>query len=125
MTNIVFCDPGTIIYELVPGHYPNACFVNLGMICDLHYWRDAFESEGEGPPNLRPWESDTRLVAERLDEIEQIDEELQREARGRTITAMDFLRGIPGQVAAHELRLPQQAQAKEGRFRRFLRAISG
>jgi Glycosyltransferase 61 len=76
MTNIVFCEPGTIIYELVPSHYTNSCFVNLGMICGLRYWQDAFESEGEGLPNLRAWESDSRLVAERLDEIELIDAEL-------------------------------------------------
>ena len=30
LTNIVFCEPGTIVYELVPAHYANACFCNLG-----------------------------------------------------------------------------------------------
>jgi len=125
MTNIVFCEPGTIIYELAPSHYTNSCFVNLGMICDLRYWQDAFESDGEGLPSLRAWESDSRLVAERLDEIEQIDASLEEERRRQTITAMDFLRGTPGQVYAHALPLAARTPVREGMFRRFLRAIFG
>jgi hypothetical protein len=77
MTNIVFCEPGTLVYELVPSHYTNACFCNLARICKLRYWADAFESEGPGLSNLREWESDTRVVTERLDEIEAILAEKQ------------------------------------------------
>jgi capsular polysaccharide biosynthesis protein len=99
MTNIVFCEPETIVYELVPAHYTNACFCNLAQICNLRYWADAFASEGDGLPNLRAWESDTGSVIERLDEIERIDVGLQQQAKQRTISAMDFLRGVPGRVA--------------------------
>ncbi|MEJ0015737.1 MAG: glycosyltransferase 61 family protein [Acetobacteraceae bacterium] len=125
LTNIVFCEPGTTVYELLPAHYPNACFANLGMICDLRYWQDAFESEGEGPPNLRHWDSDTKLVADRLDEIDRVDEEVHREAEKKTISAMDFLRGTPGQIQGHRLPPVEQSPSKEGMFRRLLRAIFG
>ena len=39
LTNIVFCEPGTIVYELVPDHYPNICFGNLALICGLRTGR--------------------------------------------------------------------------------------
>jgi capsular polysaccharide biosynthesis protein len=102
LTNIVFCEPGTIVYELVPAHYTNASFCNLALICGLRYWADAFASEGEGPPHLRDWETDTASVVERLDEIEAIHATLQEEAKRRTISALDFLRGMPGKVAQLE-----------------------
>lgn len=69
LTNIVFCDPGTAVYELLPSHYTNACFCNLAYVCGLKYWADAFESAGQGLPNLRHWVSNTALVAQRLDEV--------------------------------------------------------
>jgi hypothetical protein len=72
MTNIVFCRPGTIVYELLPSHYTNACFCNLAHVCGLRYWADAFHSEGEGLPNLRDWEVNSQSVFERLMEIEAI-----------------------------------------------------
>src|SRR6185437_12912895 len=61
LTNIIFCEPGTTIYELVSTSYANACFCNLAMVCRLQYWADAFSSDGDAstPPNLRDWESDT------------------------------------------------------------------
>jgi hypothetical protein len=125
MTNIVFCEPGTIVYELVPTHYINACFCNLAHICHLRYWMDTFESEGDGLPNLRHWESDTTFVLQRLDEIERIGAELQDEAKRQTISAMDFLRGMPGQVSALEMKQEPASMPSEevGWMRRALRAI--
>jgi hypothetical protein len=72
MTNIAFCKPGTIVYELLPSHYGNACFCNLARICDLAYWADSFESDGHGLPNLRDWESNTKEIMERLTEIDSV-----------------------------------------------------
>lgn len=95
MTNIVFCEPDTIVYELLSTHYRNACFCSLTHVCGLRYWADAFDSEGEGTPFLRDWESDTTLVMQRLTEIEAIQADLREEAR-QTIDAMDFLRGFVG-----------------------------
>jgi hypothetical protein len=98
MTNIAFCEPGTIVYELVPADYHNACFCSLAHTCGLRYWADQFHSEGKGVPLVRDWESDTELVMQRLTEIEAIQADLREEARHQTISAMDFLRGMTGRL---------------------------
>ncbi|WP_241771240.1 glycosyltransferase family 61 protein [Acidisphaera rubrifaciens] len=72
LTNIVFCEPGTVVYELVPSHYTNGCFCNLAYLSGLRYWQDAFDSAGSGLPNFREWESETPFVLSRLREIEEI-----------------------------------------------------
>lgn len=72
LTNIVFCDPDTVVYEILPEHYKNACFCNLATICRLRYWADCFTSIGEGLPNIRDWQSDTHQVIERICEISSI-----------------------------------------------------
>jgi hypothetical protein len=72
LTNIVFCRPGTLVYEILPAHYTNACFCNLAYNCGLRYWADAFESEGEGLPVLRDWNVDLDFVQDRLTEIELV-----------------------------------------------------
>jgi capsular polysaccharide biosynthesis protein len=122
LTNIVFCEPETVVYELVPAHYANPCFCNLAMICGLRYWADAFASEGEGPPNLRDWETDTAFVIERLDEIEATHATLREEARRRTISALDFLRGMPGKVAQLEAAQEGPPPATPGLLRRIFGA---
>jgi capsular polysaccharide biosynthesis protein len=70
LTNIVFCHPGTLVYEILPAHYTNACFCNLAYNCGLRYWADAFESEGTGVPVLRDWNVDLAFVQDRLTEME-------------------------------------------------------
>jgi hypothetical protein len=125
LTNIVFCDPGTIVYELLSAHYTNACFCNLAYVCGLRYWADAFDSRGEGPPFLREWDSDTRLVAERLDEIEAIHTEHQQEAALRTISAMDFLRGAPGQVMTQRTVQRGKESPRAGWLRRLQQNFAG
>jgi hypothetical protein len=87
MTNVVFCEPGTIVYELLPSHYTNACFCNLAYLCGLRYWADAFESAGDGPPNLREWETKTEAVINRLNEIEAILEREQVEIAQQSTNA--------------------------------------
>ena len=74
MTNIVFCEPGTIVYELLPAYYTNACFAALGLTCQLRYWTDGFESQLSDDPDLsnRPWTLDMDILRRRLDEIERI-----------------------------------------------------
>jgi hypothetical protein len=98
LTNIVFCEPGTTVYELVPSNYANSCFCNLAMVCRLQYWADAFTGDGDPgiPPNLRNWKSDTALVTERLTEIDAVLATTHAEAAQQTISAMDFLRGKSG-----------------------------
>ena len=99
MTNIVFCDPGAIVYELVPAHYTNACFCNLAHICGLHYWADKFGDDAAWDPEKREWEVDVAAVLRRVDEIDAARVDHLEAAQQRTISAMDFLRGRPGSVA--------------------------
>ncbi|MFL5287064.1 MAG: glycosyltransferase family 61 protein [Rhodopila sp.] len=95
LTNIIFCEPGTVVYELVPAAYPNAYFCNLALVCRLRYWADAFDSPGDmdQPPNLRDWESNTAQVAARVTEIDAVMASMAAEAVRQTISAMDLLRG--------------------------------
>jgi len=74
MTNIVFCEPGTIVYELLPAYYTNACFAALGLTCRLRYWTDGFASQLSDDTNYgdRPWDLDMDQLRWRLDEIERI-----------------------------------------------------
>lgn len=121
LTNIVFCEPGTIVYELVPDHYPNICFGNLALICRLRYWADSFASEGDGHPSARDWDADLSIVTERVDEIEAIRANLQREEASRTISAMDFLRGRPGRLSDRpEVTQPVAPPKRSGLLRRVL-----
>jgi hypothetical protein len=70
LSNIVGCEPGTHLYELVPSHYPNCCFNRLAQGCALHYWGDVFPGEaGAGSPHDRTWRIDLDVVAARLEQI--------------------------------------------------------
>lgn len=79
MTNIAFCEPGAVVYEILPAHYTNAIFCNLAHTCALRYWADAFEDDGENLPNIRAWQSDTSVVVRRLEEIETVMSALRAE----------------------------------------------
>lgn len=94
MSNIVFCEPGTIVYELVPAHYRNGCFCSLAHLAGLHYWADMFASEGEGEglPGFRAWDIQVPDVLARLDEIEAVAAELRAEASKRAICAANRAR---------------------------------
>ena len=121
LTNIVFCEPGTIVYELVPDHYPNICFGNLALICQLRYWADSFVSHGEGHPSARDWDVDVAIVNQRLSEIESIQTDLQQAAAARTISAMDFLRGSPGRLVDRpEVAQPTAPPPRPGLLQRLL-----
>jgi capsular polysaccharide biosynthesis protein len=65
--NIVGCEPGSHVYELVPGFYPNYCYNRLAQSCGLHYWGDVFP--GEPGENGGTWRVDLEVVAARLDAI--------------------------------------------------------
>ena len=70
LANTMFCRAGALVYELLPGAYPNACMVTLSVRRDGATWVDAFDSPGEGPAFLRDWSLDIDAVLRRLDEIE-------------------------------------------------------
>jgi capsular polysaccharide biosynthesis protein len=70
LSNIIGCEPGSQIYELLPSHYPNWCFNRLAQSCGLHYWADVFPTEqGEGGPHERSWRINLDTVATRLEVI--------------------------------------------------------
>jgi hypothetical protein len=73
LTNIVFCRPGTIFYELLPSHYLNPCFSRLAQAAGLDYQIDLFggvPSTSEDP-HARGWILDTNLVLDRIVEIKR------------------------------------------------------
>jgi hypothetical protein len=87
MSNIVFCQSGSFIYEMLPRHYPNAAFNRLAQAAGLNYWADLFDGRGEGPVHERIWRIDLDLVAARLDAIRA-----RMAATPRLEPAMVFLR---------------------------------
>ena len=67
MTNIVFCEPGSFVYELLPTHYPNPCMNRLAQAGRLHYWADLFPTlDDHGYEHDRTWRIDVAAVATRL-----------------------------------------------------------
>lgn len=44
LTNLIWCQPGTMVIELIPPFHPNPCFAELSVLADLHYRYLAGES---------------------------------------------------------------------------------
>jgi hypothetical protein len=105
MSNIVFCQSGAFVYELLPLHYPNAAFNRLAQAAGLNYWADLFEVDGAGHPHDRTWRIDLDVVAARLDAIRA-----RIAATPRVESAMNFLRRTqvehPDEAAAAPVRAP-------------------
>lgn len=87
MSNIVFCRPGSFVYEMLPRHYPNFAFNRIAQASGLNYVADMFESFGPGGEHERLWRIDPDLVAARLDAIRA-----KLATRPRMESAMEFLR---------------------------------
>ena len=58
LSNIMACEAGTAVYELLPSHYPNICFNRLAQACGLHYWGDVFPSDAGGGRSAGPHMAD-------------------------------------------------------------------
>ena len=54
LSNIVFCQSGSFVYELLPRHYPNAVFNRLAQSADLNYWADLFDGSGRAMRTRAP-----------------------------------------------------------------------
>jgi hypothetical protein len=67
LTNIGFCEPGTIIYELMPVDYANACFNRIAQLTELQYIADAFPNDENGDFFQRSFAADLKTVAMRLE----------------------------------------------------------
>lgn len=55
MTNIGFCRPGTLVYELVPDHHANPCFLAMAMRGHLNYWADLYPTGAAGQDHVARW----------------------------------------------------------------------
>jgi len=72
LSNVVACEPGAHVYELLPGSYPNHCYNRLAQTCGLHYWGDVFPGDApDGDVAAQTWRVDLDVVARRLDTIRQ------------------------------------------------------
>jgi capsular polysaccharide biosynthesis protein len=139
MSNIVFCQSGSFVYEMLPRHYPNAAFNRLAQAASLNYWADLFEAVGAGHAHERLWRIDLDVVAARLDAIRA-----RIAATPRVESAMNFLRRTqvphpdettaPGRAAMPEAVAPEVVAAPDvvaseprrrgGWFARFRRLFS-
>jgi capsular polysaccharide biosynthesis protein len=124
LSNIVFCTPGTIVYELIPAHYQNACFNRLAQAVGLRYRADLFESVGEErDAHAREWRVDVHVVVATLREIRSA-----LSGHRRIETAMDYLKraratthaSSPAEPPPDRTPPPEQGA---GRFSRLARAI--
>jgi capsular polysaccharide biosynthesis protein len=87
LSNIVFCEPASYVYELVPAHTPNYCFNRLAQGGGLHYWADVFAAASAPDARHGTWQVDIDIVIARLDQIEA-----EIAATTPPLNAMDFLR---------------------------------
>jgi capsular polysaccharide biosynthesis protein len=71
LTNVVFCKPGTILYEMMPSFYTNPCYRRLAQAAGLTYYADIFEGEGEGFVHDNPWLCDLPTILNRLRQFRQ------------------------------------------------------
>lgn len=55
MSNIGFCQPGTVVYEILPRHFPNACFDFLAQSAGLRYYAAVFGGPLTGNPLEQSW----------------------------------------------------------------------
>ncbi|MBV8358325.1 MAG: glycosyltransferase family 61 protein [Deltaproteobacteria bacterium] len=71
LTNIGFCRPGAVLYELHPSHYINKCFEMIAISCGVEYWADVFPAEPEELKGRHRtnWTVDIGVVLDRLSEI--------------------------------------------------------
>jgi capsular polysaccharide biosynthesis protein len=71
LANIAFCRPGTVVYELVPDHHRNPCFVAMAMQGDLQYWADVFPTGVTDGDHTSAWRTDIDVdgVMRRIDEL--------------------------------------------------------
>lgn len=44
LANVAWCQPGTLVYELVPSHHLNPCFLAMCIQGSLPYWADKVET---------------------------------------------------------------------------------
>jgi capsular polysaccharide biosynthesis protein len=71
LTNIVFCRPGIIVYEIMPSFYTNPCYRRLAQAAGLTYYADIVEGDGDGFVHDIPWRCDLATILDRLHQFRQ------------------------------------------------------
>jgi hypothetical protein len=74
LANIAFCAPGAVVYELLPEHHQNPCFLAMCLQGELCYWADVFPTGICGDSHTSNWLQDIDIaqVLRRLDELESL-----------------------------------------------------
>jgi len=72
LSNIVYCRPNTLIYEIFPKHYLNPCIMVMALQGQLTYWMDVFESGVVDGDFTTPWACnlDIERAMQRIAELE-------------------------------------------------------
>jgi capsular polysaccharide biosynthesis protein len=74
LANIAFCRPGAVVYEIVPEHHANPCFLAMAMQGGLQYWADLFPTGAAQPDHTSAWHRDIDVTAVllRIDELAKL-----------------------------------------------------
>ena len=74
LANIAFCQTGSVLYELVPDHHANSCFLALALQGSLEYWADVFPTGVAGGDHTSAWTANIDIdhVIARIDELEPL-----------------------------------------------------
>jgi hypothetical protein len=104
LSNVVFCRPGTIFYELLPSHYLNPCISRLAQAAGLEYQIDLFESvpSDSGDPHARGWILDTELILSRVIDIKRRIAAARLRKAAIAIPPEPKLQSLPSQLAETE-----------------------
>jgi hypothetical protein len=63
LTDILFCKPGTLLWEWMPRHHQNASINRLAQAAEADYWREVFESNPGGSDVSPSWVVNLDIVA--------------------------------------------------------------
>ena len=64
LTDVVFCKPGALLWELMPHHMHNSSYNHLAQAAELDYWGDQFGVIGQDVSS--GWSVDLDILSERM-----------------------------------------------------------
>lgn len=67
LADVVFCRPGTLLWEWMPEHFQDRTFCCLAQAAEVDYWGDLFASDSA----TGSWDVDLDVVAQRLEALSQ------------------------------------------------------
>lgn len=68
LAGVLFCRPGALLWEWMPGHHQNHTFNCLAQTAQVDYWGDLFESAAD-PQHPGQWDVDLDVVEQRLEAL--------------------------------------------------------